>query len=103
MYLKPPGGMGMTFKPTVLKAEQNRELRWLGRLPVPSLFDGENSFIIEPLEAGQTRFVHGERFTGVLVPMLGLMGLFKNTMRGFEGMNQALKARAERAVGGEKP
>ncbi len=27
--LEPPGGRGMTFKPKVLTAEPNRELRWL--------------------------------------------------------------------------
>ena len=32
VYLKGSKGMGMTSKPTVLKAEPNREFRWLGRL-----------------------------------------------------------------------
>src|SRR3712207_6134529 len=44
--IEPPGGRGMTFKPKVLKAEPNRELRWLGHLLVPGLFDGEHSFTI---------------------------------------------------------
>ena len=48
--IEPPGGQGMTFKPKVLKAEANRELRWLGHLLVPGLFDGEHSFTIQPLE-----------------------------------------------------
>ena len=30
--LAPPGGRAMTFKPKVLTAEPNRELRWLGHL-----------------------------------------------------------------------
>ena len=38
---------GMSFKPTLLKVEADRELRWLGRLMVPGLFDGEHHFIIE--------------------------------------------------------
>ena len=103
VYIRPKNGMGMTIKPTVLKAEPNHELRWLGRLLMPGLFDGEHFFIIEPLGEGQVRFVHGERFTGILIPLLVLMGLFKNTLRGFEEMNQALKVRAEGAVEGEAP
>ena len=30
VYLQPSGARGMTFRPRVLKAEQNHELRWLG-------------------------------------------------------------------------
>jgi hypothetical protein len=41
--IEPPGGRGMSFKPTVLEAEPERELRWLGRLLVPGIFDGEHS------------------------------------------------------------
>lgn len=47
-FLQPPGARGMTFHPVVLKAEQNRELRWIGRLWMPKLFDGEHSFILTP-------------------------------------------------------
>ncbi len=48
--IQPSGASGMTFRPTVLKAAPNRELRWLGRLLIPGLFDGEHIFTIEPLE-----------------------------------------------------
>lgn len=97
LHIQPPGGMGMTFKPTVLKAEPGRELRWLGHLLMPGLFDGEHYFLIEAQGDNDARFIQGERFTGVLVPLMGLMGLFPKTIRGFEEMNQALKARAEEA------
>lgn len=95
VFIKPPGGMGMTIKPRILNVERNGELRWRGQLLIPGIFDGEHYFIVEPLGQSQTRFVHGERFTGVLVPLFGLMGLFRNTLRGFEEMNRALKERAE--------
>jgi len=39
----------MTFRPTILKAEPERELRWLGRLLLPGLFDGEHVFEIEQI------------------------------------------------------
>ena len=48
--IEPPGGRAMTFKPTVLAVEPERELRWLGRLLVPGLFDGEHILHIEPLD-----------------------------------------------------
>lgn len=92
--IQPPGGKGMTFKPAVLKAEPNRELRWLGRVLLPGIFDGEHYFVIEPLEAGRVRFIHAERFSGLLVAMLKT-SLDKGTRAGFELMNEALKARAE--------
>ena len=90
----------MTFKPKVLKAEPNRELRWLGHLLVPGLFDGEHSFTIEPLEENRIRFVQREAFKGLLVPLFA-RSLDNNTRRGFEEMNHALKERAETVPAGE--
>lgn len=94
--IHPPGGKGMTFKPVVLKAEPNRELRWLGRFLFPGIFDGEHYFVIEPLDANQVKFIHGERFSGILVSLLK-SSLDGRTRAGFEAMNLALKARAESA------
>jgi hypothetical protein len=91
--LEPPGGRAMTFKPTVLVAEPGRELRWLGRLLLPGLFDGEHIFRIEPIEGGRSRFVQAERFRGLLVPLFGRT--LEQTRRGFEAMNEALRRRAE--------
>jgi len=55
--IEPPGGRGMTFRPTVPNAEPNRELQWLGRLLVPRLFDGEHSLTLQPLEEHRVGFV----------------------------------------------
>ena len=95
--IQPSGASGMTFRPTVLKAEPNRELRWLGHLLISGLFDGEHSFTIEPLGEGRVRFTQREVFTGLLVPLFA-RGLDTDTRRGFEEMNQALKARAEQVA-----
>ena len=94
--LEPPGGRTMTFKPKVLTAEPNRELRWLGYLLVPGVFDGEHSFTIEPLEENRVRFIQREAFEGLLVPLFA-RSLETNTQQGFEEMNHALKERAEAA------
>ena len=92
--LEPPGSRWMTIRPTVLAAEPDRELRWKGRLVVPGLFDGEHSFRIEPIDGQRSRFVHGERFTGILVGFF--KGVLPKTEAGFEEMNAALKRVVER-------
>jgi hypothetical protein len=94
VMMQPSGARGMTFSPTVLKVEADRELRWIGHLFVTGLFDGEHIFTIEPLGSGRVRFTQQEIFTGLLVPLLARM-LDTDTRRGFEEMNRALKARAE--------
>jgi hypothetical protein len=96
VYIQPSGGKGMSFRPTVLVAEPNQELRWLGHLWFPGIFDGEHSFSIEPHGEGRVRFVQQERFKGLLVPFLSKM-LDRDARRGFEEMNRALKQRAELA------
>jgi hypothetical protein len=92
--LEPPDSRGITLRPTVLNAEPNRELRWLGHLLVPGLFDGEHRLIIQPLAENRVRFVQSEAFGGLLVPLFA-RSLDNGTRRGFERMNRALKERAE--------
>lgn len=94
--LQPPGGAGMTIRPTVLEATSGRALRWLGRLGLPGLFDGEHRFLIEPAGEGEVRLVQSEQFSGILAPLL-LRLVGEKTRQGFEAMNQALKVRAEAA------
>ena len=91
--LHPPQGRPMTFRPALLRVRPERELRWLGHLAIPGLFDGEHIFLIEPVEAG-VRFTQREEFRGVLVPLLWKQ-LDSSTRAGFEAMNEALKVRAE--------
>jgi hypothetical protein len=93
--IAPPGGRPMSFKPTVLAAKPGRELRWLGRVLLPGLLDGEHSFRIEPLAGGRSRFVQSERFSGILVRPFGKT--LDKTRLGFEQMNESLKARVEAA------
>src|SRR5947209_19048044 len=93
--IEPPGGAGMNFSPTVVVVEPGHELRWLGRLLIPGLFDGEHQFEIHPLGPARVRFVQQERFTGVLVPLFA-RNLEAHTLPGFNAMNAALKVRAER-------
>jgi hypothetical protein len=94
IHMQPEGGRAMTFRPTVREAVPQRQLRWLGHLLVPGIFDGEHSFTIEPQDGGGVRLVQQEDFRGVLVPLLA-KSLDRRTLPAFERMNQALKQRAE--------
>ncbi len=93
VFIKPPDGNGMTFKPVILKLDVNKEFRWKGKLGIPGLFDGEHFFILEPIEGNKTKFVHGEKFSGLLIPLLGK--IFDKTVIGFDQMNKALKSKCE--------
>ena len=93
--LEPTGGRAMTFKPKMLNVEPNREIRWLGRLLIPGLFDGEHSLTIEPLDEKRVRFTQREKFTGLLVPFMA-KSVDRDARRGFEEMNRALKERSEK-------
>jgi len=83
---------GWAMRPTVTRVEPGRALEWFGKLAFGGLFDGRHRFeLIE--EAGGTRLVHSEAFTGLLVPFTG--GLLADTEKGFTAFNEAIKARAE--------
>ena len=94
--LVPPGGRGITMRPTILRIEPQAELRWLGHFGLPGIFDGEHYFQLEPLLGGGTRFTQGENFSGILVPLLKKM-IDGSTREGFENMNAALKETCERS------
>ena len=81
------------FTPNVQESNAPLHFSWLGSMGTKGIFDGYHHFELEPTETG-TRFLQYEEFTGVVVPIL-LPVLRKSTTRGFEEMNQALKARVE--------
>jgi len=85
----------MTFRPTVKGFVPNRELRWLGRVGIPGLFDGEHVFELSPVGPDRTRFVQRENFRGLFVPFLA-KSLDRDARRGFEEMNLALRERVGR-------
>jgi hypothetical protein len=93
--IHPPGAKPMTFRPTVREASAAQELRWLGHLWLPGLFDGEHVFRIDRAGDGHVCFRQRERFRGILVPVLPSV-IFERIRRGFEAMNRALKERVEK-------
>ena len=87
---------GTGFRPRVLVADPNRELRWLGSLGIRGLFDGGHYFVLTPQADGSTLLEQGEQFLGILVPLFRSK-LESDTKAGFIALNEALRDRAERA------
>ncbi|MBU4536301.1 MAG: SRPBCC domain-containing protein [Euryarchaeota archaeon] len=93
VFIKSPNSNGIKFKPKILSYKPEEELRWLGALWIPKLFDGEHSLIIEEIDENKILFIQKEKFTGLLVPLVSSM--LNDTESGFKNMNRALKREAE--------
>ncbi len=90
-----PPAPAVPARGTVLDVVPGVELRWAGRLLWPWLFRAEHYHLLEPAGEGQTRFTHGEIFTGVLAVMTWpLLRRFARPV--YSRFNQAL---AERVAG----
>jgi hypothetical protein len=91
--IKPPGHEAMSFKPKVVRLQPGEELRWLGRVGLPRIFDGEHVHHVESLGNSRSRYTQSETFRGLLVPFLG--ATISSAEKGFAEMCKALKKRAE--------
>lgn len=90
-----PRGFRAPACATILKAEVERELRWAGRLP--GLLRAEHYFVIDGISESKVVFLHGEIFSGLLVPILWPI-LRGDSRRVYEEMNVALKQRVEQGA-----
>ena len=91
---KSSNGKMIKFKPTILNFDRDKEFRWKGKLGIKGIFDGQHYFKLEKLSKNQTKFIHGEDMSGILVSLLGSK-LDKMNIS-FESMNQALKKECEK-------
>jgi hypothetical protein len=94
IQIQPVDGRDMAFSPTVLVVKPQEEFRWKGQFILPGLFDGEHYFLLRPDGAGGVSWVHGEKFSGLLVPFFR-SSLETGTRAGFNAMNEALKKMSE--------
>jgi len=94
VFIEPSGKKGMAFQPVIKEVEINKKLRWLGRVLLPGIFDGEHIFEITEVKENTLTFVQCEKFSGLLVPILW-KSMEEPTRNGFLAMNQALKQRVE--------
>lgn len=95
VFIRPSGSTGMTMKPNVVEYTENVKFSWLGSLLVKGLFDGRHEFLLESKADNKVKFIQREEFSGILVPIIWAL-IKKNTRRGFEEMNSALKVLAEK-------
>ena len=84
----------MRIRVRVTKLLPERELRWVGSLPVPGMFEGEHYFLIADTGNGSVHFTQGERYAGLLEPV------FREVIEainrgGYDAMNLALKHHVE--------
>jgi hypothetical protein len=94
VHMPDPRGGTMVFTPTVLVAERDKELRWLGRSE-GDVFNGEHRFLIELIQNNnKVHFTQSEKFTGSMVE--SLEGWLDTAVKqNFKDMDRALKQRAE--------
>lgn len=88
-----PGAGKLRFTPEVLRANPEKELRWVGSLPLGA-FRGEHFYLIEAVAKDRTRFVHGEFFSGWLVRLIWRIH-GERIESGYRLMNEALKREVE--------
>jgi hypothetical protein len=93
LQIRPPGDRSRTHQPTVVAADPDRRLAWVGRASPAWLLCAEHELLLEQPVHGRTRLRHSERFTGLLVPFLART--LRRTALGFDELNRALKQRAE--------
>ncbi len=93
--ISPAGGRPINYKPRLIALDETKELRWRGEFVAKALFQCEHYFLLEQLSDNQVRFIQGERFTGLMIPLFRLLGFANKTEQGFEHFNQAIKQKVE--------
>src|SRR5258707_11876074 len=90
------GGRELRIKAEMMTVEHGRELRWRGppSFLLARAIRGEHHLVVEPAGVGRSRIVHGEKFAGVLVPLIWKK-LRSELDAAYSEMNRAIKARAE--------
>jgi hypothetical protein len=90
------GRMRVPIAARMLRFDSGRELAWTGpRLAaLGAIVRGEHYFRIEPSGEGRVRLVHGERFTGLLLPLLWAR-MKPGIEQAYGDMNRALARRVE--------
>lgn len=90
----PPKSIARRFSARILSVNEGHEFRWLGRFLFPGVLDGEHVFSLLAKGDRKTKFVHTEKFTGVITPIHSRLRL-TNTRNGFIAMNEDLKRYVE--------
>jgi hypothetical protein len=90
-----PDSAPAVYKNEILVVDPPKELRWTGSLLHAAVFNTEHWCTIEQVDKQSCRFSQGEKFTGLLVPVISLGKTFAELKQGYARMNQDLKTFAE--------
>lgn len=93
--IDPQFGGEMDFDIKVGRLWYGREMIWIGRTLMTGLLDGRHYFKTEKLPDGKVKFINMENYSGLLLYPTWLF-IEPPARKGFEAMNMALKAEAER-------
>ena len=88
-------GSEVDFRVQIGGLRQQHEMVWIGRTLLTDLLDGRHYFRIERISAERVRLVQLENYSGLLLYPLWPF-IAPAAQQGFDAMNQALKAEAER-------
>ena len=97
LKLQIPNGIRMTIRPKLLVVKPAHEIRWIGHLLVPGLFDGDHRLLIEQKGVGKVRLIQQERFSGLLLPVFGKW-IGAGALHGFRAMNRAARKQLEAKI-----
>jgi glutathione peroxidase len=91
----------LPLRARMLAVEPGREFRWAGPLArwQGVVFRGEHFFGVEPLGPASCRFLHGEDFGGLSLPLIDRW-MRRALLPPYEAMNHALARRAESLAAG---
>jgi len=92
--IHPVNSKALNIKPILLNVEELKEIRWLGKLLLTGIFDGEHVFKIQEISENKVKFIQSEKYKGILVPIIW-NGMEPGVNQGFQVMNKALKQIAE--------
>jgi hypothetical protein len=99
LTLAMPGRPSPKVKAKLLEVSPPRRLTWHGNAGADWLFAGDREFLIEPQDDGTVLFTHVENVRGALFPLFRLV-MGDAIHRHHDGLNAALKARAEARAAG---
>lgn len=85
------GARDRTMTVTVIDLEPERRLAWVGSLVSEHIFEGRHVVELDAVAGDRTRVVNREQLSGVLAPLV----VTDEPERDYEGMNRALKDRAQ--------
>ena len=91
----PPGSKPMSFSPILVEVVEFGAIRWRGKLFTKWIFQGEHYLALDKLSEQQTKFIHGEKFSGLLSSVFKWIGALDKTKKGFKLFNGDLKRRSE--------